>query len=289
MGCPVLLVCGRGAHGEERPARDPPPPGMPAGPGEQDHHDRCRCVGAKELLYLQALKIIAGHAPVCEVLTVAAEQRVLSREADLRQPLGLGHDPLGRERAGQPAGAWMTDNVDFLTTGKLLEGNGTDAEMALGAQVTRAKVNDAVVADVDAMMRKARAPRHQVVAVLEPVLLSHAGSSPSTWRGMPGGPAVSRLGPPDLLLQWGERWDLNPRHPGPQPGALPAELRPPLTPGHRRFACTTPPHPAEEEYSGPRGAERPCYCAGGTLPYLAAIWRAVAESGPGCGTKSACR
>ena len=26
---------------------------------------------------------------------------------------------------------------------------------------------------------------------------------------------------------WGERWDLNPRQPGPQPGALPTELRPP--------------------------------------------------------------
>ena len=26
---------------------------------------------------------------------------------------------------------------------------------------------------------------------------------------------------------WGERWDSNPRHPGPQPGALPTELRPP--------------------------------------------------------------
>jgi|HubBroStandDraft_2_1064218.scaffolds.fasta_scaffold387633_1 hypothetical protein len=26
---------------------------------------------------------------------------------------------------------------------------------------------------------------------------------------------------------WGERWDSNPRHPRPQPGALPTELRPP--------------------------------------------------------------
>jgi hypothetical protein len=31
----------------------------------------------------------------------------------------------------------------------------------------------------------------------------------------------------DLRITWGERWDLNPRHPGPQPGALPTELRPP--------------------------------------------------------------
>ena len=29
------------------------------------------------------------------------------------------------------------------------------------------------------------------------------------------------------LEKWGERRGLNPRHPGPQPGALPAELRPP--------------------------------------------------------------
>ena len=45
-----------------------------------------------------------------------------------------------------------------------------------------------------------------------------------------GDPAVIRLGPPDLRFQWGERRDLNPRHPGPQPGALPAELRPPSSP-----------------------------------------------------------
>jgi hypothetical protein len=28
--------------------------------------------------------------------------------------------------------------------------------------------------------------------------------------------------------KWGGRWDSNPRRPGSQPGALPAELRPPL-------------------------------------------------------------
>ena len=30
-----------------------------------------------------------------------------------------------------------------------------------------------------------------------------------------------------LAGNWGERWDSNPRHPRPQPGALPTELRPP--------------------------------------------------------------
>ena len=30
-----------------------------------------------------------------------------------------------------------------------------------------------------------------------------------------------------MIAQWGERRGSNPRHPGPQPGALPAELRPP--------------------------------------------------------------
>ena len=34
------------------------------------------------------------------------------------------------------------------------------------------------------------------------------------------GPAATTAGPADLLLQWGERGDSNPRHPGPQPGAL---------------------------------------------------------------------
>ena len=31
----------------------------------------------------------------------------------------------------------------------------------------------------------------------------------------------------DIPLMWGERWDSNPRHPEPQSGALPTELRPP--------------------------------------------------------------
>ncbi len=34
------------------------------------------------------------------------------------------------------------------------------------------------------------------------------------------GPGPAWRGLPDLLLQWGERGDSNPRHPGPQPGAL---------------------------------------------------------------------
>ena len=40
-----------------------------------------------------------------------------------------------------------------------------------------------------------------------------------------------KKGPRDISAyrskKWGERRGLNPRHPGPQPGALPAELRPP--------------------------------------------------------------
>ena len=34
------------------------------------------------------------------------------------------------------------------------------------------------------------------------------------------------------ITEWGEWWGLNPRPPGPQPGALPAELHPP-----RYFDC----------------------------------------------------
>src|SRR6266498_1294966 len=44
----------------------------------------------------------------------------------------------------------------------------------------------------------------------------------STQRNGPG-PAEVGLG----AAAWGELWDLNPRHPGPQPGALPTELHPP--------------------------------------------------------------
>ena len=42
------------------------------------------------------------------------------------------------------------------------------------------------------------------------LLLSPAGAGSYDWR------------------IWGGRWDSNPRRPGSQPGALPAELRPPL-------------------------------------------------------------
>jgi hypothetical protein len=123
---------------------------------------------------------MAGHTPVGEVLAVAAEHRVLSREADRRQPLSLGHDLLGREGTGQPirsehpARAGMADNSDFTTTGKFLERNGADT-LVFGAPVTRTEINDAIVADVDAMMCETRAPRHQVVAVFELALSRHAG------------------------------------------------------------------------------------------------------------------
>src|SRR5262249_40869332 len=55
-------------------------------------------------------------------------------------------------------------------------------------------------------------------------------------RLSPAPPRVTRF-PPYALWpltrpnMWGERWDFNPRHPGPQPGALPTELRPPSSPG----------------------------------------------------------
>ena len=38
--------------------------------------------------------------------------------------------------------------------------------------------------------------------------------------------------------RWGGRWDSNPRRPGPQPGALPTELRPPL--GHYKHSMARP-------------------------------------------------
>jgi hypothetical protein len=34
-------------------------------------------------------------------------------------------------------------------------------------------------------------------------------------------------------VNWGEWWDLNPRHPGPQPGALPTELHSPYLIGFK--------------------------------------------------------
>src|SRR6266480_1136708 len=43
---------------------------------------------------------------------------------------------------------------------------------------------------------------------------------PKSDTGKPGGPAVVRAGPSDLVFQGGGRGDSNPRPPGPQPGAL---------------------------------------------------------------------
>src|SRR5689334_1330744 len=43
-------------------------------------------------------------------------------------------------------------------------------------------------------------------------------------------PARNRARADDLVTQWGERRGSNPRPPGPQPGALPAELHPPWLP-----------------------------------------------------------
>jgi hypothetical protein len=50
--------------------------------------------------------------------------------------------------------------------------------MVLGAPVTSAEINDAIVADVDAVMREARASHRQVIAVTELALPRHAGSAP---------------------------------------------------------------------------------------------------------------
>jgi len=67
----------------------------------------------------------------------------------------------------------MADNCDFTATGKLLECDGADT-MVFGAPVTSAEINDAIVADVDAVMREARASHHQVIAVPELALSCHA-------------------------------------------------------------------------------------------------------------------
>ncbi len=41
--------------------------------------------------------------------------------------------------------------------------------------------------------------------------------------------ALGRIAARWFRRRWGGRWDSNPRRPGSQPGALPAELRPPLS------------------------------------------------------------
>ncbi len=86
------------------------------------------------------------------------------------------------------------------------------------------------------------------------------------------------------ITHWGGRWDLNPRHPGPQPGALPTELRPPRPRcNHGTVSIQVFAQSAEPDSARSRGPSA-------TVPAtLAAISRAVAVSGPGMGTKTASR
>lgn len=72
----------------------------------------------------------------------------------------------------------MAHDVDFTTTRKLPECNGADTMPVSGAHVIPAKINDAIVTDVDAMMRKARAPDRQVIAITELALSGHAPVHP---------------------------------------------------------------------------------------------------------------
>jgi len=71
----------------------------------------------------------------------------------------------------------MPDDADFTTAGKLLERNRADTVPVSCAQIVSAEINDAIVADIDAMMREARASHHQVIAVSELALIRHASSS----------------------------------------------------------------------------------------------------------------
>ena len=54
-------------------------------------------------------------------------------------------------------------------------------------------------------------------------------------QAAPGGRAPRPHGAAGRECERGDRWDSNPRPPGPQPGALPTELRPP-----RAGQCSTP-------------------------------------------------
>ena len=73
-----------------------------------------------------------------------------------------------------------------------------------------------------------------------------------------GDPAVPRrVHDPRSLTRgfWGERWGSNPRHPRPQPGALPTELRPPIPgfrPGQPCRTITPPPSTPRDPESAAR-------------------------------------
>jgi hypothetical protein len=153
-----------------------------------------------------------------------------------------------------------------------------------------------VISHQTTALRDLRVPTRPRSSVPAGRLPKSDSSLPKPDMSTPEGPAVVRLGPSDLHFRWGERGDLNPRHPGPQPGALPTELRPPSSPGHtagpqQDARCPEGHRAAEDEYSGLRrpALHAPAAPAEPAEEYRAAIARAVAESGPGCGTNSASR
>jgi hypothetical protein len=135
---------------------------------------------------LKAFEIIAGDAPVGDMLAVTAECRVLPGEADPGQSLRLGHDLVGWKWMEQPippeypARAGMPDNLNLLAARKPLQRDGADAVVVLGAQIVCTKVDYSVIADIDAVVGKARSARHQVIAVLEPGLVCHVRSFSSS-------------------------------------------------------------------------------------------------------------
>ncbi len=94
---------------------------------------------------------------------------------------------------------------------------------------------DACLISVDLQEHVADAQRRALVMGHDHLDFIHVGHH----RGMTTDVATDLSRPSDyrqvfdLRGSWGGRWDLNPRHPGPQPGALPTELRPPWPPQRR--------------------------------------------------------
>src|SRR5439155_15376980 len=74
-----------------------------------------------------------------------------------------------------------------------------------------------------------------------------------------------------LLSDWGDRGDLNPQPPGPQPGALPVELRPPRAQPILAAALRRP--SLQQSELGRLLRRRPVVVLGGPL---------VAATEPGC-------
>jgi hypothetical protein len=120
--------------------------------------------------------------------------------------------------AGQMEGGRIIAPEDcYFVVGELL----ADAQQQGRWAIARVDLTDtasvqAAVAGADLLSQRSTTPQATRLHVIDVTQMSYQNSNHSVSKnlGLPSNPQVTRY------KRWGERGDSNPRHPGPQPGAL---------------------------------------------------------------------